>query len=306
MSNEINPDAPRVDMGAETANAWKSRLITEACSKWSGAQKVEAGEIIEWIADFRVATAPAAAAVVAPCRSTEKAQEQHKSAGDAGAAPIEAEPVPLVVFQHDETGRLTCVPPEEADYFWSHNPRWHRINWKPAPEVPQEAVAAVREAVGEKAQMAARSFAREFILIAFHAAENSTGAEPSVSVASRALSEAMAAVDAAIEATLATPAKLEGEPVARMHPDDGRVIPISTYTTGARDGGASWSSVRPYTIKLYAAPQARSSAPLTHEQRSALLRANEFTDGQYAHRLIVAVERHHGILAADSMEARHA
>lgn len=44
---------------AESASAFKSRLITDACSKWSGAQKVEAGDIVEWIADYRVAPSPA-------------------------------------------------------------------------------------------------------------------------------------------------------------------------------------------------------------------------------------------------------
>lgn len=41
----------------------------------------------------------------------------------------------------------------------------------------------------------------------------------------------------------------QGEPVARMHPD-GRVITESTYAHGAESGGASWSSVKDYTIKL--------------------------------------------------------
>lgn len=38
-------------------------------------------------------------------------------------------------------------------------------------------------------------------------------------------------------------------PLARMHPD-GRVIPESTYAQAAADGGASWTSVKGYTIKL--------------------------------------------------------
>ncbi len=42
---------------AESAHDWKSRLITDACSKWSGNQKIEAGDIIEWIADRRVLAA---------------------------------------------------------------------------------------------------------------------------------------------------------------------------------------------------------------------------------------------------------
>lgn len=47
---------------AETVAEFKSRLIVEACSKWSGSQKVEAGDIIEWIADFRLAAATQARA----------------------------------------------------------------------------------------------------------------------------------------------------------------------------------------------------------------------------------------------------
>jgi hypothetical protein len=42
---------------AESATAWKSRVLLEACSKWSGNQKVEAGDIIEWLADFPIRAA---------------------------------------------------------------------------------------------------------------------------------------------------------------------------------------------------------------------------------------------------------
>lgn len=53
--------------------------------------------------------------------------------------------MPLEVFQHDETGRLTCVQPEDAAHFAEHNPRWHRITWHPAAR-PAADVAAMRDA----------------------------------------------------------------------------------------------------------------------------------------------------------------
>lgn len=93
---------------------------------------------------------------------------------------------------------ITCRPCAEAEYV-------RTAPQPPEATAPAAPVAAVGEAVVEKEQMAARSFARQSILIAFHAAENSTGAEPSISVAIHALSEALAAVDAAIEAALAIP-----------------------------------------------------------------------------------------------------
>ena len=49
-------------------------------------------------------------------------------------------------------------------------------------------------------------------------------------------------------------AKWEASPiVARMHPDDGRIVNEQTYAHAATSGGASWLSVKDYTIKLVAA-----------------------------------------------------
>lgn len=62
------------DEGRESASEWKSRVLLEACSKWSGAQKIEAGDIIEWLADFRInVTHPLMAAV--PAQTGEVARE---------------------------------------------------------------------------------------------------------------------------------------------------------------------------------------------------------------------------------------
>jgi hypothetical protein len=98
--------------------------------------------------------------------------------------------------------------------------------------------------------MAARSFARESILIAFHAAENSTGAEPSVSVAARALTEAMAAVDSAIEAALsaqAAPAPQYGlTPISELvEDDDGTVREAAPAMLVASDEIPPWKLISP-------------------------------------------------------------
>lgn len=51
-----------------------------------------------------------------------------------------------VVFQQDETGRITKVPAEEADHFWSHNPRWHRVAASAAETDASASVAGVSAA----------------------------------------------------------------------------------------------------------------------------------------------------------------
>jgi hypothetical protein len=51
--SDITPTHQAAEPLVESAADFKSRLLLEACSMWSGAQKVEAGEIIEWIAYFR-------------------------------------------------------------------------------------------------------------------------------------------------------------------------------------------------------------------------------------------------------------
>lgn len=56
------PPAAPVVVEAESANEWKSRLILELCSKWSGSQKVDAGDIVEWIVDWPVLARPEQAA----------------------------------------------------------------------------------------------------------------------------------------------------------------------------------------------------------------------------------------------------
>lgn len=63
------------------------------------------------------------------------------------------------------------------------------------------------------------------------------------------------------------------EPVAWMHPDDGRVIPAATMRTAVQDGGASLSSVRGYTIPLGPLRQ-----PLTDDQTEAAYRRHEETN----------------------------
>lgn len=46
------------------------------------------------------------------------------------------------------------------------------------------------------------------------------------------------------------------EPVAYVTADGERVITAKTYIDAKRDGGAMWSSVRPFTVAAYAAPPA--------------------------------------------------
>jgi hypothetical protein len=63
----------------------------------------------------------------------------------------------------------------------------------------------------------------------------------------------------------------EQEPVARMHEDgSGRVINQRSYAEARRDGGASWSSVKNYTIPLYTHPPRREWVSLTDEEMVAI------------------------------------
>lgn len=50
----------------------------------------------------------------------------------------------VAMFQHDETGRTTCVPASEAADFARLNPRWERIGSGLAPQAPP---AAARDTV---------------------------------------------------------------------------------------------------------------------------------------------------------------
>jgi len=68
-------------------------------------------------------------------------------------------------------------------------------------------------------------------------------------------------------------AQQEQEPVARMHEDgSGRVINQRSYAEARRDGGASWSSVKNYTIPLYTHPPRREWQSLTEEERDTAIR----------------------------------
>ena len=62
----------------------------------------------------------------------------------------------------------------------------------------------------------------------------------------------------------ARPSVPQGEPVAWAHAD-GRVVPASTMEAARRDGGAMMSSLRDYTVPLYARPSAPTVA-LTQRQ----------------------------------------
>jgi len=48
----------------------------------------------------------------------------------------------VAMFQHDETGRTTCVPASEAADFARLNPRWERIGSGLAPQAPPAAAPA--------------------------------------------------------------------------------------------------------------------------------------------------------------------
>ena len=53
----------------------------------------------------------------------------------------------VAMFQHDETGRTTCVPASEAADFARLNPRWERICSGLAPQAPPAAVPAGYDAL---------------------------------------------------------------------------------------------------------------------------------------------------------------
>jgi len=79
----------------------------------------------------------------------------------------------------------------------------------------------------------------------------------------------LARIDAAIAAAEAALALPEPEPVAWMHVD-GRVVPAATMATARKDGGATLSSLRGYTIPLYAgSAPTQSASPFAPCGRSA-------------------------------------
>lgn len=94
----------------------------------------------------------------------------------------------------------------------------------------------------------------------------------------------------------------QAEPVAWAD-SDGRVVRSATKKHAVESGGASLSSVRAYTIPLYAHPP-QQRQPLTDEQITAIVRdaargSPIRRDGTTSHRITRAVERAHGIGKAD-------
>lgn len=51
------------------------------------------------------------------------------------------------------------------------------------------------------------------------------------------------------------------EPEAYATEDGERVVTEKTYAGARRDGGAIWSSMRPFSVPLYAAPVPAAEAP---------------------------------------------
>lgn len=105
------------------------------------------------------------------------------------------------------------------------------------------------------------------------------------------------------------------QPVARMHGDgSGRLISEATYAEAARQGGAAWSSVKGYTIKLgvidshTAQPAAPAPVAMKDAQIDSINRSTAWPDGSlgmigdrqwlllFRHAFRVA-ERAHGITA---------
>lgn len=55
--------------------------------------------------------------------------------------------------------------------------------------------------------------------------------------------------------------KLKREPKAHATEDGERVVTAITYAGAKRDGGATWSSMRPFSVPLYADPVPAAAAP---------------------------------------------
>ena len=70
----------------------------------------------------------------------------------------------------------------------------------------------------------------------------------------------------------------DAQPVGWMHPD-GRVVPTATMDQAYRDGGAMQSSLRDYTIPLYAAPVPPQAAPVPPQAEPSQLAGQEISLG---------------------------
>lgn len=354
MSNEINPDA-RVDMGAEMV----ARPELEELWFADGSVNHAAVERLRKRLSVKVKDLPAPAA--APSRSTEKAQEQHKSAGDAGAAPIEAGPTLIQARMRPNwrpegwTPWSDCSAESAADYErtpvlndWAYEVRrlYVILPQATAPEVPQEAVAAQPEASAGP---------RDSIEVArlWECFRISDGGQRAIEyLVDRKmvahLSTVHGALFLAFRAGLCVP-----PPVAAVREEvASRVVPLEALSRWRKwclgyewPKGQDWDSHDVYLAiadeirtkyeenisvpgkslslsdaifgsdglraKALAAPQARSLVPLTEDDHQRLFRiASDWkTIGEkdpwfwFAWGIELG-ERAHGILAADSMEAK--